>query len=455
MSRRSTLPRAVVLIALALLPVACDDGAAVAVSGPAARLERSADPRAVALRQALAEGRAGTARVLLDQVAARLGPEGPCLRARLAVLENDVLSALRELESAKSQWPADPRPYATGVEVYTLLGRLDAAQEEYQRGLTVVGRTPELVAAQGVLAIHTTGGAESGLAFLEEARRLDPELPFLTEPLARARSLMARQALRNGELDRAEALARAALELRPADVDARLTLSDVHKGRGDFEGAISWLEALVQEGAAARDDLATLHHAAATAGMVRGDLAGQRRHYLRARELGFDDQRLGHGALVLARAADEELERGLSREREVESAALSGEARRSALEAAEQHYREALLLSPASVETFHRLATTLFKLERFREAALAWESARAQVLAGRTAGRIPAVPLELNAAQAWQRAERPDLARERLLEFLQREPEGEFAGRARDLLATLPAEAAAEEAGERVEEPPR
>ncbi|MEO0651975.1 MAG: hypothetical protein AAFZ65_14975, partial [Planctomycetota bacterium] len=48
-----------------------------------------------------------------------------------------------------------------------------------------------------------------------------------------------------------------------------------------------------------------------------------------------------------------------------------------------------------------------------------------------------AIPLELNAAMAWEEAERPDLARARVLEYLDREPEGAFVDRARAQLARL------------------
>ena len=82
-----------------------------------------------------------------------------------------------------------------------------------------------------------------------------------------------------------------------------------------------------------------------------------------------------------------------------------------------------------AVEANHRLGTVLFKTERYREAALAWEAAAARARVDSGGEPLP-VPLELNAALAWERAERPDLARQSALDYLSREPEGSFAERA-------------------------
>lgn len=395
-------------------------------------VSRSEDPRALALREAIEDADLERAGVLIEQVESRLGVEGPCLRARLSALEGDVLEAMRALESARNRWPGDPRPAATAVEVYAQLGRLEAAADEYNRAVSIFGRGPELMRAQGVLAIVTPGAAESGLGMLEEAMRADPGLPFLAAPLATARWLTARQVLARGEVDRAEELARGALELRPGDPDARITLADSLKGRGDFEGAIPWLEGLVAEGVAVEDELAQLHHAAATKAMLAGDREAQLAHYLAARANGFTDQQLGHGALALSAEAERLVGEGLEHERAAEDLSADAsqfEAWRAALEDAEESYRAALVYDVGAVEANHRLGTVLFKTERYREAALAWEAAAARARVDSGGEPLP-VPLELNAALAWERAERPDLARQSALDYLSREPEGSFAERA-------------------------
>ncbi|MEO0652311.1 MAG: hypothetical protein AAFZ65_16685, partial [Planctomycetota bacterium] len=69
-----------------------EDGGAPASQGSGVEAaERSVDPRAVSLRVAIEEGDVERARVLLGQVESRLGVEGPCLRARIAALDGNVL----------------------------------------------------------------------------------------------------------------------------------------------------------------------------------------------------------------------------------------------------------------------------------------------------------------------------------------------------------------------------
>jgi Tfp pilus assembly protein PilF len=437
------------IVVLALLGACADEpgtGEQVPGAGQAARSEpessgagamRSQDPRAQALREALEEGALDRAEVLLDQVGQRLGSEGPCTRARILALRGDVLGALRALEEARRVWPGDPGPAATTVEIYATTGSLEAATDEYNRAVTVFGRGPELMRAQGVLAVVTPGAAESAVSMLEEALRADPDLPYVEEPLATARWLAGRMALSRGDVDRAEALARAALALRPSDPDARITLADALKGRGDFEGALPWLEALHAEGVAVADELAQLHHAAATKAMLAGDRPRQVDHYLAARRFGYDDERLGHGALVLAREADGALEQGLEAERE--AAGAPDEARAGLLDRAEQAYRQALVFAPGSVEAGHRLAKVLFDQGRPREAALAWEAAAARARVDPGAA-VASIPLELNAAIAWEQAGRADLASERVRDYLDREPGGPYRDAALALIERLEAE---------------
>ncbi|QDU66673.1 tetratricopeptide repeat protein [Engelhardtia mirabilis] len=434
------------VVTLGLLLAACDGGEARGAGNSApTRVERSDDPRAAALRTALEQGQTGAARTLYDQVAPRLGAEGPTLEARLLVLEGDVLGALRVLEAAKTDWPGDGRPFAAAAELYAGLGRLQAAQDEVDRGQAVVGRTPALIRALGIVGIATPGGAQSGLQLLEEARRADPNLPFCTEPLATARTLVARIALQQPDLPRAEALARGALELRPGDADARVTLADVLEGKGDFEPAVVLMEALFEEGEVSVDDLRELLTHAATAAMVERDLARQLAHLLRARELGATEAQLGFGATVLRREAQSAIDRGREAQKaarllDVEGADEELRAMRAEkLAEAEGEYLYARRLDPEAIEAFHRLAQLEWDRGDYREAALAWESAAARVRTLPEGSPRPAVPLHENAAQAWRKAGRPDLARDTLTGYLAEEPEGEWAASTRALLVEIEA----------------
>ena len=409
------------------------------------RSQRSDDPRAAALRSSLEKGQAGAARTLYDQVAARLGAEGPTLEARLLVLEGDVLGALRVLEAAKTQWPGDGRPFAASAELYASLGRLQAAQDEVDRGQAVVGRSAALIRALGVVAIATPGGAQSGLQLLEEARRLDPELPFCDEALATARTLVARIAFQQADLPRAESLARAALELRPGDPDARVTLVDVLEGQGEFEPAVVLLEELYGEGQAVLDDLRELLAHAATAAMVEKDVDRQVGHLLRARELGATDAQLGFGISVLRREAEAAIDRGRTAHKSAQLLDVDGAdeelqaMRAEKLAEAEGEYLRARRLDPEGIEAYHRLGQLYWERGDYRDAALSWESGLARLEALPAGAPRPAVALHENAAQAWRRAGRSDLARDTLTNYLAAEPEGRWADSSRALLVEIEA----------------
>ena len=69
---------------------------------------RSDDPRVVAARKAVDEGRASLARSLVDQIGDAAGVEGLLLAARIASLEEDDMEAGRLVEDARADYGLTP-----------------------------------------------------------------------------------------------------------------------------------------------------------------------------------------------------------------------------------------------------------------------------------------------------------------------------------------------------------
>ncbi len=446
--RRAALCAVWLLAALGLSACGAGDGAGAgsASAGERGESARSADPRAAELRRALEEGRTEAAAALLDRLEGTLGAEESLLAARLAFLEGNKVGALERIEAARAAWPGDPGPFALAAELYAWMGRLDAAREEHRRGLAVAGEGPELERALGILALVQPGGARSGLAALERARRLDPNLPFVDGPLAEAHRLLGSRAAADGDLAAAEAHARAGLELAPGEVELTRLLADILQGRGRLAAAAELLEDLLARGLPLSAELSRLHHGAATLALTerrRGDAIA---HYRRARELGLGKEELGFGTTVLAeeaakhtaegRAHYERARRMLSEPPVETEEGREGQRRtlERQWELAEEAFEAALDLDPAALEPLDLLGSVRFRQGRHREAALAWETvlarARLQEL------ELP-FPLHLNAARAWDLAGRPDLARQAVERDLERDPEGPFAEEGRAFLRSL------------------
>ena len=177
-----------------------DGGAPHDAAVASSAVRRLMEPKVVNVRDLIDKGRPDLARTVLDsfgpELALELGVEEPLLRARISYLEGDSAKWLALVEEARAIDPKDPRPYATAVEIYAAMGRLDAARAELQRGAAAVGSvvTPELQRAQGIVAIVTPGGAKVGLSLLEAAHRADGDLPFIGRPMGQAYYLMAQVA---------------------------------------------------------------------------------------------------------------------------------------------------------------------------------------------------------------------------------------------------------------------
>ena len=105
------------------------------------------------------------------------------------------------------------------------------------------------------MALSSPGQAKLGLALIDEARRGDPDLPFCDLPRVRGNALMARAALGAAAIDEAEGFARAAVELDPADADAREALAEVRMAQRRFDDARSLYEGLHAEGRSVLESL--------------------------------------------------------------------------------------------------------------------------------------------------------------------------------------------------------
>lgn len=432
--RRPTL----LLVALAL--AACGR---VPEAGPPAA-PRLDDPRAAALWSALERGQVGSARSLLEALGASLGPDQPLAAARLALAEGDAVGALRQVEQAKAAWPADPRVYATACELFAGLGRLDAAQAEYEQGLSACGRTPELIRAQGILGLSTPGQVELGVRLLESARAADPGLPFVGEPLTRGRAVLARLALGEGQGQAARAWLASGLAEAPDDGELRHIAAQLDLAEKRFPAARAALEALHAEGLAVREDLLLALRADAAEALLAKDRTRNVSAYLRMLELGVPREQLGFGADVLRREAEQRIAEGLQAFELGENLRVDGElepavraeaisARVRQFEKAEASFRSALDFDPDSLEARHRLGEALYRMGDFESAAREWEAV--QLLA--RGSEYEGSGVHLNIARAWRGAGHADRARRVLEEYLSTAPRGEYVDETEALLRLL------------------
>ena len=312
-------------LALAAFLPACggDSGAEVgAPSTPAessSSLRRLMDPKVVNVRDLIDKGRPDLARAVLDsfgpELVSDLGVEEPLLRARMSFLEGNEAEWLAWVEKARAIDPKDPRSYATSVEIYSAMGRLEAARSELQRGAAAAGSvvTPELQRARGVLAIVTPGGAKPGLSFLEAAYRADEGLPFIARPLGQAYYLMAQAAFAEDQAELAMERMENSLRFDPEDMDARQFYGKLLIGvRQDFVAGLDVLEQLYQEGQPIGVELARHHWQAGLIAQVQDESGAARKHYLRAKELGASEVETGTARTFLREESESALGRALA-----------------------------------------------------------------------------------------------------------------------------------------------
>jgi len=387
-----------------------------------AAVERSSDPRMRDLWEAIDRGRHDRVDVLLPQVRSIPGVEVALARARVELMKGDAVGALALVEELCRTHAADPRPHATRVEVYASLGRLQSAEEALAEALERFGPAPELLRAQGVLYLVQPGGGGIGLQYLELARAGSADLPYLGRVLFEAQRLVARQALADGDPERAETHLSEALEWDPRDEDTRLLLCDALAARGDFEQAVVEREALFEEFGTGQGEVALLLKRAATAALLETRREAAVEHFLRARELGLTEEELGFGATALADAFDERLDRGVEHYRA------------GAFEPALRQFTSALEIYPESSEALHMSGLAAFRLEFFEDAARLFEALWLRVL---DAGEEFEVPVHLDLARALRMLDQVERARQILGEQAARFPGSAFGDETREMLERL------------------
>lgn len=403
----------------------CGDGAGASEPGQPvllAPVERSSDPRMRDLWEAIDRGRHDRVDVLLPQVRSLPGVEVALARARVELMKGDAVEALALVEELRRTHAGDPRPLATLVEVYASLGRFQAAEEVLAEGLETFGPAPELLRAQGVLHLVQPGGGGIGLQYLELARAGREDLPYLGRVLFEGHRLVARQALADGDPERAETHLIEALDWDPRDEDTRLLLCDALAARGDFEQAVVEREELFAEFGTGQGEVALLRKRAATAALLETRREAAVEHFLRARELGLTEEELGFGATALADAFDERLDRGVEHYREGEFT--------PALRA----FTSALEIYPESSEALHMSGLAAFRLEYFEDAARLFEALWLRVL---DANEEFEAAVHLDLARALRMLDQVERAREVLNEHGMRFPDSEFAGETRAMLERL------------------
>ncbi len=165
--------------------------------------------------------------VELAQGASRLHPRSPSVRAVLGaiLLSAGGPEALRELEAAAEIRRDGPRLNLL-ASVHMAQGELDLAARELSEALEAM---PDYAAAHATLAaVHLSQGeAELARTELETARRLDPDLHLLP-------AMWAGYYATTGDLDRAVASARDAVERNGGDVQTRLMAARVYRQAGRY-----------------------------------------------------------------------------------------------------------------------------------------------------------------------------------------------------------------------------
>jgi len=389
----------------------------------AVRTPRSTDPDAAGLRRSIERGRVDEAHAR-EAVLARLDPgEARVLAARLSAISGRIVDAIREIEAARKERPADPDVYATAAEIYAAAGKLDAGWDEVKAGDAACGSAPELLRARGVLWISRSGGARKGLGFLEDARRADAELPFVDRPLSQAHLLVGKEDSAAHKPKDALVHARFAASLDPEDVDARRFLSEALVLNGDFEPAVAEIQTLVDRGEPLVSELALLHKKAGIAALLEHDRERALRHFVSARKLGLTDAELATGARLLGEEAAAKVGLGVE-------AYKAGD-----LAAAKARSKEALELEPDGIQAQNLLAVVLFKESDYAGAIALWrvvlETAQKEDLA------LPE-PVHLNLARAQELSGDAAAARTTLEAYLARDPSGPWVADTRAALALLP-----------------
>lgn len=433
-------------LALSLVLVACSDSTKLSTSSneaqaapaqqAASRVQRDESEDARELRRLVDLGHTEEALVVLRRVGNRLGVEADLIEARMHTLLGNHVEAVRAIERARALEPADPRVFATMVEISAAAGNYTTAREELERGMKRCGQCPELTRSKGVLDLFQSGGAQRGVAAIESAVRADPKLPFTDRALAQGHLLLAKQELAAGRPTAALASAQRSLSFDPQEVETRRVLADILASRSRLDESIAIITELVNQGEPLHGELASLHKKAGIAALipapdesesdrsVRRDRALE--HLVTARELGLTNEELASGALILADESDRIAQTGVA-------AYASGD-----FDGARVIFERALRYDPDNLSARNHYAVVLYRLRDFAEAARQWREVMV-VMEGEDI--IPPEPIHLNLAQAQVQDGDRDGARGTLERWLERnesnEAYAEYVGLTREALAQL------------------
>ena len=404
-----------------------DETSAAGGEAEAVLVQRSADPRLVQAREALAAGRPSSAETLLEKLGAQAGVEGPLALARAHLARGDVIEALRHVERARALDPEDPRVFATSAEVLALAGEGPDAVDELNRGLALAPGCPDLLRAQAILDLTRPGRGPIALQTLQKALELDPTVPYTDWPLAQAYLLSGRSALGSGDRAQAIVAARAALGLVPDLAAAEELQGQALAAAKDWEGAIAAYKRAQDLGLDQLPLLLEAHRGAAMTARLASNHDNAEEHYLALRDLALSPEDLGaSGEAYLADRARVAFEEG-------QKAKLSGDHK-----AAAGHFAASVRLAPdgpLSVDALDGQAGARFRLADYSGAASLWTDVQSRELAG----EAPEVSrTHLNLARAYVLGGRPERAHEVLDAYLERWPDGPAAAETSKLRAAVP-----------------
>lgn len=369
-------------------------------------VERSLDAEVVRLRTALDFGLVGELEALLP-AASRAGREEPCLRARAMALLGRRIEALRLLAEAKQAQPLNPDVGSTAAEIYAGAGAFDDALREILALEKVSKLEPAVLRARGVAMLLKDGGAATGLALLEQARAVDPLLPFTQRALAQAHLLVGKERAKAKDLPGALQHARASAELDAQDVDGQRFLSECLASAGLYADARRVLDGLAARGVALGAELALLDKRAGFDALLRGQQHEALDHFAAARSAGLDDQALGSAAQLLRESAANEVTTGVD-------AFTQGELAKAAA-----CFERALRWDPEQLAALNHLAVCRMKQAQPRQAADLWR--RVLDIAREERLELPE-PVHVNLARALADAGDVEGAKLVLLEHLDRNP---------------------------------
>jgi len=196
-----------------------------------------------------AYNRAGSHELARDMLALAVSTSdnapGPTLRYASALIDDDRLRpAERILVDALRNAPEN-------VALLGTLGRVYLLEQDIARGRGVVTRLETI----GTDEARDTA-SRLDLSLLAAQDRTDELLATLenmaedSDAGARARALLIRARLADGDLDGALKVARQAHEAAPEDTDAHVTLAATLAATGDYEGAVAQYRAMIATGRA-------------------------------------------------------------------------------------------------------------------------------------------------------------------------------------------------------------